>query len=74
MLWKPVLFTMIVYCVLGNENKLRLGYSGWRDNLLRILMTIFRFKRLEKVGLIKRYEKLEHYFDNKVSSIKKRIM
>lgn len=30
-------------------------------------------KELKKVELIKRYEKLEHYFDNTVSAVKKRI-
>lgn len=40
MLWKPVLFTIIIYSFLGNENKLRQVYSGWRFNFLWLLMSI----------------------------------
>ena len=49
MLWKPVLFTILVYSFLGNENRLRLIYSGFRFNLLWILMAI---SIISFVGLI----------------------
>jgi hypothetical protein len=40
MLWKPVLFAIIVYSFLGNGDNLELMYSGWRYYLLRVLMAI----------------------------------
>lgn len=40
MLWKPVLFTIIVYSFLGNDEYIRLHYVGWRCEFERILMLI----------------------------------
>lgn len=40
MLWKPVLFTIIVYSFLVDENKLELIYSGWIYALLHTMVAI----------------------------------
>lgn len=40
MLWKPVLFSIIVYSFLGNEDNIKLLYSGWRYEFVRIMMSI----------------------------------